>query len=45
MAGIIPNISVSVKNKWGADSANMAYVLFQKPSMVAVHATEMLETL
>jgi hypothetical protein len=42
---VVPNINVSDKNKWGADSANMAYVLFQKPSMVAVHAQEMLETL
>jgi hypothetical protein len=30
---------------WGADSAKMAYILFQKPSMVAVHAKEMLENL
>jgi hypothetical protein len=42
---VVPNINVSDKNKWGADSANMAYVLFQKPSMVAVHAQEMLEAL
>lgn len=44
-ASVVPNISVADKNKWGADSANMAYVLFQKPSMVAVHAQEMLEAL
>lgn len=44
-ASVVPNISVADKNKWGADSANMAYVLFQKPSMVAVHAREMLEDL
>jgi hypothetical protein len=42
---VLPNINVTDKNKWGADSANMAYVLFQKPSMVAVHAKEMLEAL
>jgi hypothetical protein len=30
---------------WGVDSARMAFVLFQKPSMVAVHASEMLENL
>jgi hypothetical protein len=29
--------------RWGMDSANMAFILFQKPSMVAVHAKEMLE--
>jgi hypothetical protein len=32
-------------DKWGSSSADMAYVLFQKPSMVAVHAKEMLEKL
>jgi hypothetical protein len=32
-------------NRWGTTSANMAYVLFQKPSMIAVHASEMLEGL
>jgi hypothetical protein len=30
-------------NQWGTDAANMAFILFQKPSMVAVHAKEMLE--
>ena len=29
--------------KWGTDAAEMAYILFQKPSMVAVHAKDMLE--
>lgn len=32
-------------DKWGVSSANMAYILFQKPSMVAVHAKEMLGSL
>lgn len=31
--------------KWATSSANMAYVLFQEPSMVAVHASEMLAAL
>lgn len=31
--------------RWATTSANMAYVLFQKPSMVAVHASEMLDRL
>ena len=30
---------------WGVDSGKMAYILFQKPSMVAVHAKEMLANL
>jgi hypothetical protein len=31
--------------KWGRDAAEMAYILFQKPSMVAVHAKDMLANL
>jgi len=31
------------KHPWGVTSAQMAYSLFQKPVMVAVHAREMLE--
>lgn len=30
---------------WGADSSSMAYILFQNPVMVAVHAKEMLDKL
>jgi len=30
---------------WGTDSAHMAFILFQKPSMVAVHGSEMLESI
>jgi len=30
---------------WAADSASMAYILFQKPNMVAVHAKKMLKGL
>ena len=29
-------------NQWGTDSAAMAYILYQKPVMIAVHAREML---
>jgi len=32
-------------DRWARSSAEMAYVLFQKPSMVAVHASEMLANL
>lgn len=39
------NLPPSDRQMWGADSAQMASVLFQKPSMVAVHASEMLENL
>jgi hypothetical protein len=42
-----PNLGLPIadQNLWGVDSARMAYILFQKPSMVAVHASEMLENL
>jgi hypothetical protein len=40
-----PTIHPPLDNYWGADSARMAYVLFQAPSMVAVHASEMLANL
>jgi hypothetical protein len=32
-------------SQWGSDSARMAYILFQNPVMIAVHAKEMLEGL
>jgi hypothetical protein len=42
--GVKPNLNPTDDiNKWGTHSANMAYILFQKPNMVAVHANEMLE--
>jgi hypothetical protein len=31
--------------KWGTDAASMAYILFQKPNLVAVYAREMLKDL
>lgn len=31
--------------QWGVHAANMAYILYQKPVMIAVHAKEMLEKL
>jgi hypothetical protein len=37
--------SDNTPDRWGTSSANMAYVLFQKPSMVAVHASQMLANL
>lgn len=40
-----PNIHPPLDNYWGADAAKMAYILFQAPNMVAVHASEMLENL
>ena len=42
---VLPTLNVPDKSRWGSDSANMAYILFQKPSMIAVHAMEMLEKL
>jgi hypothetical protein len=42
-----PNIVTGTDHpgKWGSNAAEMAYILFQKPVMVAVHADEMLENL
>jgi hypothetical protein len=37
--------SDNTPDRWATTSANMAYMLFQKPSMVAVHASEMLANL
>jgi hypothetical protein len=33
------------RSQWGGDSATMAYILYQKPVMIAVHAREMLNAL
>jgi hypothetical protein len=31
------------RDQWGRNAADMAFVLYQKPVMIAVHAKEMLE--
>ena len=36
------SFSDNMPDKWGTNSANMAYILFQKPVMVAVHSKDML---
>lgn len=38
-----PDTAELSAHAWGTNSAQMAYILFQTPVMVAVHATEMLE--
>lgn len=38
-------LTAAEKAQWGAHSADMASVLYQKPVMIAVHAKEMLEKL
>ncbi len=40
-----PDISPNDQVQWGVDSASMAYILFQKPNMIAVHARKMLKGL
>ncbi|HMG93705.1 MAG TPA: hypothetical protein VK589_26790 [Chryseolinea sp.] len=42
-ASVVPGFNPPEAFRWGMDSANMAFILLQKPSMVAVHAKEMLE--
>ena len=43
--GVVPDINPPDPINWGADAASMAYILFQKPSMIAVHAKKMLKGL
>ena len=38
-------LTAAEKAQWGSHSADMAFVLYQKPVMIAVHAKEMLEKL
>jgi hypothetical protein len=38
-------LTPALKSQWGRDSADMAFILYQKPVMIAVHAKEMLEKL
>jgi hypothetical protein len=38
-------LSPPLQAQWGRDSADMAFILYQKPVMIAVHAREMLEKL
>jgi hypothetical protein len=38
-----PNPAEINVHRWGSSAAEMAYILFQTPAMVAVHASEMLE--
>ena len=36
-------LTAAERTQWGSHSADMAFVLYQKPVMIAVHAKEMLE--
>jgi hypothetical protein len=42
---LVPTIAPVDNVTWAADSASMAYILFQKPNMIAVHARKMLKGL
>jgi hypothetical protein len=42
---VLPTIQPTDNVTWAADSASMAYILFQKPNMIAVHARKMLKGL
>jgi hypothetical protein len=42
---VIPTIHPADPIVWGDNSASMAYILFQKPNMIAVHAKKMLRGL
>ncbi len=43
--GTIPNVTDESRSQCGNDAATMAYILYQKPVMIAVHAKEMLKDL
>jgi hypothetical protein len=40
-----PNVNDGLDVKWNSNSADMAYILYQKPVLVAIHAKEMLKNL
>jgi hypothetical protein len=42
---VLPTIAPTDHVTWATDSASMAYILFQKPNMIAVHARKMLKGL
>lgn len=42
---VLPTIQPANSVTWATDSASMAYILFQKPVMIAVHARKMLKGL
>ena len=42
-ASFLNKLTPAEKAQWGSHSADMAFVLYQKPVMIAVHAKEMLE--
>ena len=44
-ASFMNQLTAAEKAQWGSHSADMAFVLYQKPVMIAVHAKEMLEKL
>ncbi len=37
------HLTSAERSQWGSHSADMAFVLYQEPVMIAVHAKEMLE--
>jgi hypothetical protein len=38
-------ITPALRDQWGRNSADMAFILYQKPVMIAIHAKEMLDKL
>ncbi|MEO7982460.1 MAG: hypothetical protein ABI688_00130 [Bacteroidota bacterium] len=42
VAALTAKMTASEKNRWGRSSADMAYILYQDPVMIAIHAKEML---
>jgi hypothetical protein len=42
-ASFMNQLTPAERAQWGSHSADMAFVLYQKPVMIAIHAKEMLE--
>lgn len=42
VTAITTGMPATERNRWGRSAADMAYILYQKPVMIAIHANEML---
>jgi len=42
-ASFLGQLTAAERAQWGSHSADMAFVLYRTPVMIAVHAKEMLE--
>ncbi|MBO9565208.1 MAG: hypothetical protein J7621_20700 [Niastella sp.] len=45
VSSITGSMPVAERGRWGRNAADMAFILYQKPVMIAIHANEMLPSL